>query len=154
MHPSVQPIKSLTALGLDFLARTLDHAISAQYQLQVIINILVRVQQIRTRVWGIPLNAHFQVDHTTELDRYHLAASWSRVDTATTLLAQTGSFSGHGSTDTFNVNGGVTHDLGRIDTISWSASASTASSSDQSFTSYSTFPRRSLGSTRSIQRPR
>ena len=58
------------------------------------------------------------------------------MDTATTNLAQSGVASGHGSTNTFSANGGFTRDLGRIDSVSWTANASTVSSTDTTQSPY------------------
>ena len=133
--PSGATYQTSTGLGLNFLAQTpttqyLFSGNGSYYK-------YFGPGAVDTNpTWGTPASTRFSIDHTTELDRYHLGASWSRVDTATTLLAQTGTLSGHGSTDTYNVNGAVTHDIGRIDSITLSSSASTASSSDASFTPY------------------
>jgi hypothetical protein len=86
-----------------------------------------------TLTWGTPANASFGIDHTELLDRYNFAASWSRVDTATTSLAQTGTASGHGSTNTYSASGGVLHDLGRIDTVSLNSLASYVTFTGNSF---------------------
>ena len=86
--------------------------------------------------WGTPASATFRIDHTTELAKYNIAASWTRVDVAQTLLAQSGVSTGRGSSDTYNVNGGVTRDLGRNDSVSWTAQASTASFTDPTQTPY------------------
>jgi Putative beta-barrel porin 2 len=80
--------------------------------------------------WGTPASATFTINHATKLDLYNLAASWSKVDAQTTQFQQTGISTAHGSINTFAVNGGVTHDLGRIDTISWTAQATKVSFSD------------------------
>ena len=49
---------------------------------------------------------------------------------------QSGVSSGHGSTNTYSVNGGVTRDLGRNDSISWTTNASTASFTDPTQSPY------------------
>src|SRR6516165_8280173 len=84
-----------------------------------------------TMTWGTPASATFSIDHTELLDKYNFAASWSRVDTATTALAQTGTASGRGSTNTYYASGGVAHDLGRIDTVSLNTLASYVTFTDQ-----------------------
>ena len=86
--------------------------------------------------WGTPASANFRIDHTTELAKYNIAASWTRVDVAQTLLAQSGVSTGRGTSDTYNVNGGVTRDLSRNDSVSWTAQASTASFTDPTQTPY------------------
>ena len=80
--------------------------------------------------WGTPANVNFRTNHVTELDRFNFAASWSRSDAAVTQLAQTGVANARGSINTYDVNAGVTHDLGRIDTISWTADWNTVSFTD------------------------
>ena len=74
--------------------------------------------------WGTPAHATFSIDHTEQLTKYNFAASWDRADAATTQLAQTGIASGKGTINTFSLNGGLTHDLSRIDTISLATQAS------------------------------
>ena len=80
--------------------------------------------------WGTPANVTFRANHVTELDRFNFAASWSRSDAAVTQLAQSGVANAHGSINTYDVNAGVTHDLGRIDTISWTVDWNTVSFTD------------------------
>ena len=80
--------------------------------------------------WGTPANVNFRTNHVTELDRFNFAASWSRSDAAVTQLAQTGVANARGSINTYDVNAGVTHDLGRIDTISWTVDWNTVSFTD------------------------
>jgi hypothetical protein len=86
--------------------------------------------------FGTPASANFSIVHLTELDRYNFAASWSRSDAAVTQLTQSGVATAHGSINTFNASGGVTHDLGRNDTISLTALASTVSFTDPTQTPY------------------
>ena len=73
---------------------------------------------------------NFRANHVTELDRFNFAASWSRSDAAVTQLAQTGVANARGSINTYDVNAGVTHDLGRLDTISWTVDWNTVSFTD------------------------
>jgi hypothetical protein len=70
---------------------------------------------------GTPAATRFQFDHTTELNRYNFAASWQRADVATTQLTESGIVTGHGFFDTFRMGGGITRDISREDSISWSA---------------------------------
>jgi len=86
--------------------------------------------------WGTPANAIFRMNHVTELDRFNLAASWSRTDAAVTQLAQTGLSNARGSINTYDVNAGWTRDLGRIDTLSWTADWNTVSFTDPTQTPY------------------
>jgi len=73
--------------------------------------------------WGTPASEKFSIDHTTALSKYNFAVSLDRSDVATTALQQTGTAAGRGSIDTFNAVGGVTRNLTRTDSISWSANA-------------------------------
>ena len=54
----------------------------------------------------------------------------------TTNLAQTGVATGSGSTNTYTVGGGITHDLSRLDTINWTVNATTTSFTDPGSTPY------------------
>src|SRR6516165_4633126 len=87
------------------------------------------------KTWGTPASATFTVDHTELLDKFNFAVLWSRADTSTTSLAQTGVAAGTGSTNTYSVNGGVLHDLSRIDTVSLNSSATYVT-----FTAQNQFP--------------
>jgi len=80
--------------------------------------------------WGTPASVTFRANHLTELDRFYAAASWSRSDAQVVQLAQTGVANARGSINTYDVNAGVTHDLGRIDTISLGADWNTVSFTD------------------------
>jgi len=86
--------------------------------------------------WGTPASATFRIEHLTELEKYNLAATWSRTDAAVTQLAQSGQATARGSINTYDVNGSVTHDLGRLDTITWTADWNTVSYSDPNSTPY------------------
>ena len=126
--------KILTAGTLDFLARTS----TTQYLLDTHYSYYKyfgpgAADQLQS---GTPASATFRVDHTTELSRYNLSASWSRTDIATTQLTESGTATAHGTINTYSVNGGVTRDLGRIDSISWAAGASTVSFTDSNQTPY------------------
>jgi Putative beta-barrel porin 2 len=80
--------------------------------------------------WGTPASATFTINHATKLDLFNFAASWTRSDAQTTQFQQTGFATARGSINTYAVNGGVTHDLGRIDSITWTAQASKVSFTD------------------------
>jgi hypothetical protein len=88
-----------------------------------------------SQTWGTPASALFSIDHTEVLDKFNFTASWSRVDTATTSLAQTGVAAGRGSTNTYSASGGVIHDLGRIDTVTLNSTATYVT-----FTAQNQFP--------------
>lgn len=89
--------------------------------------------------WGTPASATFSINNADKLTKYNLAASWKRDDVATTLLTQTGTAAGRGTFDTYAIDGGVTRNLSRLDSISWSAHASTVSYSDPTQTPYVDF---------------
>jgi hypothetical protein len=86
--------------------------------------------------WGTPAVANFQINHVTALDRFSLGASWTRSDAAVTQLVQSGVGNARGSINTYSANAGVTHDLVRIDTISWTTNLSTVSFTDPTQTPY------------------
>lgn len=127
--------KLLTAGTLDFLARTptTQYLLDTHYSYYRYFGPGADDQPLKS---GTPASATFSVDHTTELSKYNLAASWSRTDSATTQLAESGTATIHGSTNTYNVSGGVTRDLGRIDSISWTSNASTVSFTGSNQTPY------------------
>jgi len=80
--------------------------------------------------WGTPANARFSINHIEKLTAYNFAASWARSDAAQTSLAQTGFATGRGSINTYAVDGGLTHDLSRADSITWTAHATSVSYTD------------------------
>ncbi len=136
--PSGVTIKSLSAINLDILAQTptTQYLLDAYYSYYKYFGPGAADTQL---TWGKPAHATYSIDHTDELDKYHFAASWNRVDITTALLEQTGNATSHGFTDTYSVNAGVTRDLGRADTVSLFAYASTSSSTDPGFTPYFDF---------------
>jgi hypothetical protein len=89
--------------------------------------------------WGTPASTTFNVDHTTNLSKYNFVASWNRVDAATTQLAQSGVATLRGSIDTYTAGGGITHDLSRIDSLSWTANGTTVSYTDPNQSPYLDF---------------
>jgi hypothetical protein len=134
--PSGYTIKSLSAINLDFMARTptTRYLLDTNYSYYKYFGPGAADAQGLT--WGTPASATFSIDHTTELAKYNIAASWTRADAAQTQLTQSGTATAHGSINTYNVNGGVTRDLGRNDSISWTAQASTVSFTDPAQTPY------------------
>jgi hypothetical protein len=80
--------------------------------------------------WGTPARASFNVDHTEQLAKYFAGASWTRSDITQVSLAQTGVASGRGSINTYSVNGGVTYDISRIDSVTATALASKTAYTD------------------------
>ena len=133
--PSGTTFKSLSSVNLDVLARTptTRYLFDSNYSYY---NYFGAGAADTTLTHGTPASARFQIDHTTELAKYNLAASWSRDDLASTLLTQTGVVSAHGTVDVFRINGGVTRDLSRLDSISWTAQASRATYTDSTETPY------------------
>src|ERR1019366_3195567 len=119
--PSGSTVRSLTAGTLDILARTptTQYLLDTNYSYYKYFG--PGAADAGGLTWGAPASATFRIDLTTELAKYNIAASWTRVDTASTNLAQSGVSSGQGSTNTFSASGGVTHDLSRNDVISWTA---------------------------------
>ena len=134
--PSGVTVKSLNAVNLDFLARTptTRYLLDTNYSYYKYFG--PGAVDAGPLTSGTPANATFSIDHTTELSKYNLAALWSRTDAATTQLAQSGIATARGSINTYDVNGGVTRDLGRNDSISWTADANTVSFTDQTQTPY------------------
>jgi hypothetical protein len=134
-HPSGVTAKSLTSGTLDILALTptTRYLLNTNYSYYKYFG---PGAADTTLTWGTPANAVFRVDHLTELDHYNFAASWTRADAAVTALQQTGTGFAHGSINTYDVNGGVTHDIGRNDTISWTADANKVQFTDPSSTPY------------------
>ena len=136
--PSGPTLKSTTAGTLDFLARTPDttYLLDTNYSYYHYYGPGAADTSLTS---GTPASATFTINHLTELTAYNLAASWTRSDAATTQLAQTGTATAHGSITTSAVSGGITHDLGRIDTIVWAANASSVSFTDPTQTPYVDF---------------
>ena len=134
--PSGYTIKSLSAINLDFMARTptTRYLLDTNYSYYKYFG--PGAADAGGLTWGTPASATFSIDHTTELAKYNIAASWTRADAAQTQLTQSGTVTAHGSINTYNVNGGVTRDLGRNDSISWTAQASTVSFTDPAQTPY------------------
>src|SRR5262249_489419 len=127
--PSGATVKSLTGGTLDVLARTptTNYLLNTYYSYYRYFGPGTADTSL---TWGTPANAKFSVDHTDELTKYNAAASWSRVDATTTNLAQTGRATGHGSINTYAVDGGIIRDLSRTDSITWTTRASSVSFTD------------------------
>jgi hypothetical protein len=127
--PSGATAKSTTAATLDFLAQTA----TTRYLLDTNFSYYKYFGPGAADVpqtWDTPLNVNFSVGHVTELTTYNFSAFWNRADVATTLLAQSGFSTGTGSVNTYGASGGISQDLSRTDTVSWSANASTVSYTD------------------------
>ena len=72
---------------------------------------------------GTPINETFRVDHATDFARYFAAATYTRADVAATQLRESGITTEKGTINSFRAVGGGTHDLNRIDSLSWSVQA-------------------------------
>ena len=127
--PSGYTARSLTTGNLDILARTptTQYLLDTNFSYYKYFGPGAADQPL---TWGTPASSTFRIDHTTQLSKYNVAASWTRADVATTQLAQTGVASGRGSINTYNISGGVTHDLSRTDSVSLTSQRSTASFTD------------------------
>src|SRR5262249_43933559 len=121
--PSGATVKSLTAGTLDVLARTptTNYLLDSYYSYYKYFGPGTADTSL---TFGTPAHARFSIDHTDQLTKYNAAASWTRDDVATTQLAETGRTSAsRGSINTYAVDGGLTHDLSRIDSLTWTARA-------------------------------
>ena len=114
--PAGTTYESLTAGTLNFLARTLDTRVLFDANFSYFDYFGSGASQT-SPTSGTPAAMAFRVDHSTELDRYNFAASWQRSDLATTQLTESGLVTGQGFIDTYQVGGGITHDLSRTDSI-------------------------------------
>src|SRR5664279_3680776 len=85
--PSGYTIRSLSAIHLDFMARTptTRYLLDTNYSYYKYFG--PGAADAGGLTWGTPASATFSIDHTIELAKYNIAASWTRVDTATTNLA-------------------------------------------------------------------
>ncbi len=133
--PSGPTYKSTTAGMLDFLAQTptTRYLLDTHYSYFKYFGPGAADTELK---WGTPASARFTIDHTTKLSTFNIGASWNRVDVQTATLAQTGTATGRGTTDTYHMFGGLTHDFSRLDTVSWSANGSTVSYTDPTQTPY------------------
>src|ERR1019366_277823 len=95
--PSGSTVRSLTAGTLDILARTstTQYLLDTNYSYYKYFG--PGAADSGGLTWGTPASATFRIDHTTELAKYNIAASWSRTDAATTQLTQSGTATAHGS---------------------------------------------------------
>jgi len=72
---------------------------------------------------GFPLNETFRVEHATDYARYFAAANFTRADVASTQLRESGITTQNGTINAFSAIGGGSHDLSRVDTLSWTVHA-------------------------------
>jgi len=120
--PSGTTFRSLSAVNLDVLARTPDTRLLLNTNLSYY-NYFGAGAADTSPTAGVPLGTSFQLDHTTELDRYNFTMSWHRAPVATTQLAESGVVTTQGFLDTFRTSGSITHDVSRTDSLLWSVQA-------------------------------
>jgi hypothetical protein len=138
--PKGYTVKSTTSGTFDFLAQTSTTSYLLNTYASYFKYLGPGADDAGLLTSGTPAGTTFSINHVaTALTAFNFNASWNRADVATTNLAQTGVATGSGSTNFFNVGGGVTHDLSRIDTINWTANASTVSFTDPTSTPYNDF---------------
>jgi len=144
--PSGYTLESLNRINLNVLAATptTRYLLDSNYSYNKYLGPGAKDTSL---TWTAPASEKFTIDHTHGLSKYNFEALWDRSDVATTALQQTGTAAGRGSLDTHKIDGGVTRDLTHIDSISWSANASTVSYSDPNQT-----PHTEYGSTGSWNR--
>ena len=111
--------KSLSTVNLDVLARTPGwrYLLSSNVSYY---NYFGPAPTRPTRPSGTPINETFRVDHATDFARYFFATTWNRADVAATQLRESGVVTTAAPSTRFRAIGGGTHDLNRIDSISWS----------------------------------
>ena len=138
--PKGVTVKSTTNAALNFLAQTPTTSYLLNTYASYFKYLGPGADDAGLLTSGTPAGTTFSINHVaTELTAFSFNASWNRADVATTNLAQTGVATGSGSTNFFNVGVGATHDLSRIDTINWTANASTVSFTDPTSTPYNDF---------------
>ena len=138
--PKGVTVKSTTSGTFNFLAQTSDTSYLLNTNASYFKYLGPGADDAGSLTSGTPASTTFSINHVaTELTAFNFVSSWNRADVATTNLAQTGVATGSGSTNFFNVGVGATHDLSRIDTINWTANASTVSFTDPTSTPYNDF---------------
>ena len=135
--PTGYTVKSTTNGTLNFLAQTSTTSYLLNTYASYFKYLGPGADDAGSLTSGTPASANFSINHVaTELTAFNFAANWTRADVATTNLAQTGVATGSGSTNTYTVGGGITHDLSRIDTLIWTVNATTTSFTDPTSTPY------------------
>ena len=138
--PKGYTVKSTTAGTFNFLAQTSTTSYLLNTNASYFKYLGPGADDAGSLTSGTPASTTFSINHTAnELTAFNFVSSWSRADVATTNLAQTGVATGSGSTNTFLVGGGITHDLSRIDTINWTVNATTTTFTDPSSTPYNDY---------------
>jgi hypothetical protein len=114
--------ESLSTLNLDVLARTPGwrYLLSSNVSYY---NYFGPGADATNQTSGTPINETFRIDHATDLSRYFFTGTYNRANVATTQLQESGRVTGNGSINTFRAAGGATHDINRIDSISWAVNA-------------------------------
>ncbi|HET7911361.1 MAG TPA: hypothetical protein VFL49_04990, partial [Pseudolabrys sp.] len=136
--PLGSTFRSLTALNLDVLARTPGWRYLLSNNVSYYNYFGDGAGQTSPKS-GFPVYELFRVDHTTDLARYYATASWTRADVASTQLRESGVVTGTGTIDTLRAGGGVTYDISRIDSISWTGQVSHTSFSNSTQTPYNDY---------------
>jgi len=135
--PTGVTVKSTTSGTFNFLAQTSDTSYLLNTNASYFKYLGPGADDAGLLTSGTPASTTFSINHVaTELTAFSFNASWNRADVATTNLAQTGVATGSGSSNIFTFGGGATHDLSRIDTINWTANATTTSFTDPTSTPY------------------
>jgi hypothetical protein len=138
--PKGVTVKSTTSGTFNFLAQTSDTSYLLNTNASYFKYLGPGADDAGSLTSGTPASTTFSINHVaTELTAFNFVSSWNRADVATTNLAQTGVATGSGSTNTYMVGGGITHDLSRIDTINWSVNATTTSFTDPGSTPYNDY---------------
>jgi opacity protein-like surface antigen len=138
-EPLGSTYKTLTAGNLDFLARTPDTRLLLDTNFSYFDYFGSGAANTSPQS-GTPAAVRFQIDRTTELDKYNFAATWHRADVATTQLLESGIVTSQGFLDSYKIEGGVEHDLSRTDSIGIKANAT-----DVTFTNSTRVPYLDIG---------
>jgi hypothetical protein len=133
--PSGSTLKTTTTGTLDVLAQTptTSYLLNTNYSYY---DYMGPGTADTSLTWGTPASTTFTATHSTLLSKFTFGASWTRADVAQTQFEQTGLISAHGTINTYNTFASVSHDFSRLDTVVWSAQASTVSFTDSSQTPY------------------
>jgi hypothetical protein len=130
--------KSLTALHLDALARTPGWRYLLSSNVSYFNYFGSGADQTSPKS-GFPINETFRVDHTTDLARYFGTVTWNHADLASTQLRESGVVTSGGTIDTLHAGGGVTYDINRIDSVSWTGQLTHTSFTDSIQTPYNDY---------------
>ncbi len=116
--PIGSTFKSLTSLNFDVLARTPGWQFLLSSNVGYYRYFGDGASQTSPE-GGWPITETFRIDHATDLARYFATLSYNRADVASTQLRESGVVTNSGTIDTLSAAGGVTYDINRIDSISW-----------------------------------